>query len=83
MWGGYMGYGPWGSGGIVMELFMGFFWIVAVVAVGALLWTALHKSSAGATPHGSGSALRILEERYARGEIGKEEFEQKRRDLRH
>ncbi len=28
------------------------------------------------------SAIQILQERYARGEISKEEYEQKRRDLR-
>lgn len=82
MWGGYMGYGPWGSGGILMAILMGLFWLVPLVAVGAIAWAVLHKGSAGMTHSDSGSALRILEERYARGEIGKEEFEQKRRDIR-
>jgi len=78
-----MGYGPWGTGGFFMMLFMGVFWVVLVVGVGTLLWTVLRKGSAGESHPGSGSALRILEERYARGEIGKDEFEQKRRDLQH
>lgn len=83
MWGGYMGYGPWGSGGILMAIFMGLFWLVPLVAVGAVAWAVLHKRSASQPQSNSGSALRILEERYARGEIGKDEFEQKRRDLQH
>lgn len=78
MWGGYMG--PWGSGGVLMML-MGFFWIVLLVAIGAVVWVMLRKGYVGIPHSESGSALRILEERYARGEIGKEEFEQKRRDL--
>lgn len=81
MWGGYMGNGPWGSGGILMVIFMGLFWIVPLVAVGAIVWAVVHKGSAGMPRSDSGSALRILEERYARGEIGKDEFEQKRHDL--
>lgn len=83
MWGGYMGYGPWGMGGVLMGIFMGLFWIVLVIGVAAIVWAVLHKGAGGAGRAESGTALRILEERYARGEIDKEEFEQKRRDLLH
>jgi uncharacterized membrane protein len=31
--------------------------------------------------HDGGSAREILDKRYARGEIGKEEYEQKRKDI--
>lgn len=82
MWGGYMGYGPWGSGGWLMVLFMGLFWIALPAAFATLIWVVLRKGSPDAVHPGSASALRILQERYARGEIGKEEFEQKRGDLR-
>jgi len=59
-----------GFGGIFMWLF----WIVLVVLV---IWAI----KAMASPDRSQSALDILKERYARGEIDKEEYEQKRRDL--
>jgi putative membrane protein len=49
--------------------------IVAIVALGKWIF-----DRPGDAPRGK-SALDILKERYARGEVGKEEFEQKKRDL--
>ncbi|MDA8065740.1 MAG: SHOCT domain-containing protein [Thermaerobacter sp.] len=69
------GYGLGIAGGILMLVF----WVLVVVGLVLLvryLWAA--------TPHAAGTkgtALELLKERYARGEIGKEEFDQKRRDL--
>jgi putative membrane protein len=57
------------------------FWVLVIVAIVAIV--AIGKwifDRSGDTPRGK-SALDILKERYARGEIGKEEFEQKKRDL--
>ncbi|PKO72071.1 MAG: electron transporter RnfE [Betaproteobacteria bacterium HGW-Betaproteobacteria-14] len=75
MWGHMDGFG-WGGMGFGMILFWGL--IVVVIAVLLrVLW-------GGGTPaeRGQGrSALDVLKERYARGEIEREEFEQKKRDL--
>ena len=65
-----------GFGGAWMFLF----WIVLIVAV-VLLGRWLGSDSAGRDNRRGKTALEILEERYARGEIGKEEFDQKKRDL--
>ena len=67
----------WGVGGLVMMLMMLGFW--ALVICGIVLgirWLVRQKGEPGAD-----RALEILRERYARGEIGKEEFEARRRDL--
>ena len=53
------------------------FWAAVVVAVAAGLWVLLRRSRAAA----SDPALAVLRERYARGEISREEFEARRRDL--
>jgi len=63
----------WGMGGLTMLLFWG---VIVVALVILVKWLAGSMSS---STHRT--ALDILKERYARGEIGKEEFEQKRRDL--
>jgi putative membrane protein len=50
---------------------------VAVAMVLLVKWLA----AAGTARRGHGDARDIIAERYARGEIGRDEFEQKRRDL--
>jgi putative membrane protein len=59
---------------------MGLIWLVPLVLVGVLVWL-LARGPRGSTSENSRTALEILKERYARGEIGKDEFEQKKRDL--
>lgn len=71
--GGGMG---WGFGGLLMILFV----VVAVVAV-AILFKGFSGSTRGIDSPRAKSPLDVLKERYARGDIGREEFEQKRQDL--
>jgi putative membrane protein len=67
----------WGVGGLVMMLMMLLFWgLVIAGLVGGLRWLASQRRSPVNDP-----ALAILRERYARGEINREEFEARRRDL--
>lgn len=69
---GNMGWG-WGVLGF---LHMGLWWILLILGIVVLLkWLFSGTRSPGE------QALQILRERYARGDIGKDEFEQKRRDL--
>lgn len=67
----------WGAGGLVMMLMMLAFW--ALVIAGLILgvrWLAGQGREAGRD-----EALEILRQRYARGEIDKQEFETRKRDL--
>jgi putative membrane protein len=62
---------------------MGFGWIIGIIILLIILWLAFktfqpnkeHPSTGQKTP------LDILKERYARGEIDKEDFEQRKKDL--
>lgn len=75
------GYGGYGLGGIGMGISMLLFWGLIIVAI-VLLLRGFGGKSGGDTPRlPEKTALDILRERYARGEIDKAEFEEKRRDL--
>jgi putative membrane protein len=77
MMGGYGWGGGWGFGGIGMLLW----WVLIVLGIVLLVkWIFGGGPAAG---HRTGDrALEVLKERYARGEIDKNEFEEKKRDLR-
>ena len=84
MWGGMGGYGyGWDGGWLGMGvgmIGMLLFWVLIILGIVVLVkWLAGTQSSAAAPP--AKGALDIVKERYARGEIDKEEFEQKKRDL--
>lgn len=59
---------------------MMFLWVILLAAV---IYFAVRWSQRGGMPGGGGSEspIDILKKRYARGEISKEEFEERRRDL--
>jgi len=82
-WGNGWGHGPGMMGWGVMAWFgpimMFIFWAVAIVAL--ILFIRWIVTSAGNRSRAEDSALEILKKRYARGEIGKEEFETKKRDI--
>lgn len=56
-------------------------WILLVVAIFALVKGMWSSGASSAERRQEKSALDILKARYARGEIEREEFEQKKRDL--
>ncbi len=79
-WGSnHMGSG-WGWGMGFGGLSMILLWVIIIVAVVALGKWLFGRSSSLDLPRQKG-ALDILKERYARGEIGKEEFDEKKREL--
>ncbi|MCJ7837798.1 MAG: SHOCT domain-containing protein [Burkholderiales bacterium] len=75
------GYDGFGYGGIGMGIGMLFFWGLIIAAIVVLVRGFGPKSGGGEPRLREKTALDILGERYARGEIDKAEFEEKRRDL--
>ena len=60
----------------------GMMWIFWILIVVALVWFVTFVTRRGGSPPGNeNTALEILKERYAKGEIDREEFEQKKKDL--
>ena len=71
-----MGFGGFGF------LFMAIFWIGIIAAAIWLLSNLFPKNNTTDTTNGDGeTAVSILQKRYARGEINKEQFEQMRHEL--
>ncbi len=88
------GYGGWGMGPGMMGWGMGYgmgwlwtilmiaFWIAIIVGIVLLIrWLILSTRTQPHTGRHEESALEILKKRYARGEIDREEFEQRKKDL--
>lgn len=82
-------WGNWGYGA-------GFGWIFMVIFWGLIIWAVVslirhggfgccgmggHDHGAHKKNGGENTALDILKERYAKGEINKQEFEEKKKDL--
>lgn len=81
MYGLYDNYGGWGGnmmgwfgGGIMMIAF----WVLLIVFI---VWIVREVGGKHSHPHPHSNALEILKERYAKGEIDKKEFEEKKKDL--
>jgi putative membrane protein len=72
-----MGMMVWGVFSFLLGLLLIFLFVVVVVAAVKWLWG--HETTFGIG--GKEGALDILKKRYARGEIGKEEFDRLKKDI--
>ena len=80
-WGNMWGGGGFGFGWIFMLLFWGLvIWAIVALARGAGGHSCCGHGNNG-KGHGEKSALDILKERYAKGEVSKEDFDRMKKDL--
>jgi putative membrane protein len=88
----WRGYGDWHMGPGMMGgygmgwfggIFMIIFWILIIIGLVFLIkWLIQNtRAESGRTFSHSSRAIDILKERYAKGEINKQEFEEKKKDL--
>lgn len=76
-WGMHPMWGMWGLWGVGMMVLMLLFWGVVIAGIVVGIRWLVHQSRGSQ----SDSALDLLRERYARGEIDREEFLARKRDL--
>ena len=72
----------WGYGmGWVGPILMIVFWVSVIVGIIFLIRWIVLSANKGRETKPEDSAIEILKRRYAKGEINKEEFEEKKKDL--
>ncbi len=81
---GYSGYNPmmsgWGFGfGWVFQMVFGI--LIAVAIIVLIVWIVKNARYGHRGTRYGGNALDILNERYAKGEIDRKEYEEKKKDL--
>jgi len=60
---------------------MGWWWIIVIVIIVMIIWIVVKTMNSNSNTSSDKTTLDILKERYARGEIDKDEFEEKKRNL--
>ena len=80
---GTMGPGMMGSFGWwwLMPIFVIVFWALVIAGIVILIRSITKGIRTDSSPKQSDSPMEILKQRYARGEINKQEFEEKKKDL--
>jgi putative membrane protein len=85
MMGNYWGGGYGFMGGLFGPLFMIIFWVVIIWAIIAVVRAFTNGHPCGGhrehRGHEEDQAMKTLRDRYAKGEISKEQFEQMKKDL--
>jgi len=80
MYGFYDGYSGWGAGNMMGWFGGGIMMIVFwVLFIALIVWVV--REFGGKNSKSNSNALDILKERYAKGEMNKEEFESKKKDI--
>jgi len=75
----YYGWGPMMSGGFGL---FGAFWMIAFwIIIALVIISLIRRHEEKKEKSGEKSALDILNERYAKGEINKKEYEEKKKDI--
>lgn len=62
---------------------MGWWWLIGIIIFGLVTWFIIKSVNIRNRPYypGNKSAIDLLKNRYAKGEIDKEEFEERKKDL--
>lgn len=77
---GWYGDGPGWGGWIIMTLMMLAFWALLIFG-GLAVWKSMRRDD-NRSPDARADAERVLDERFARGEIDAEDYKQRRELLR-